>query len=675
MGSALRLVAFVAAASTSGAALAQTTALFVAATGADAGAGTEQSPFATLARARDEIRALHRSGAARPIVVTIRGGDYVLGDTVIFGPRDGGERGSSVTIRAAPGERVRLLGGRRIPTNAFARVSNPSVRARLSAVAASNVLVADLCVLGMTDLGTRKPSGFGRTLYPSPLEVFFDGAPLTLARWPNDSEVPLGTVVDPGSIPSAGDTSKRGGTFSYESPRPDRWLNPTDAWVSGFLHYGWADDSIRIARIDTATKTITLSAPHAYGLASGTPAQRYHVENVFEELDAPGEWFLDRSAGLLYLWPPTDLTGHEVVASLLEGPLVSLAGASWITFRDLTFEYGRGMGILVQGGEHARIENCAISNFGTVGVSFGKGINSAWDGLAGTDSGIAGCRITNTGAGGIILGGGDRKSLSPASNYATDNEIRDVNRLAVSIRPAILVQGVGATVAHNRISRIPQIAVYIQGNDHRVEMNEISDSVYDARDSGAIYLGRDPSERGIVIRRNYLHDIGSGRSSWTTGVYLDDGESGITVTENVFRRVGDEVFGAVFIQGGVQNRIEANTFIDCALAVGTSVWTAARWQQQFAQGGLWESRLLRDVDIRKPPFPARYPELQHFFGSPYEPSTNLVTGNVAANCAAFLSGKKASATVSGNTIATDVRELTLPQWVGEVGPRTKVGPH
>ena len=30
------------------------------------------------------------------------------------------------------------------------------------------------------------------------------------------------------------------------------------------------------------------------------------VENIFEELDAPGEWFLDAKTGTLYFYPPPD---------------------------------------------------------------------------------------------------------------------------------------------------------------------------------------------------------------------------------------------------------------------------------------------------------------------------------------------------------------------------------
>ena len=70
--------------------------------------------------------------------------------------------------------------------------------------------------------------------------------------------------------------------------------------------------------IDTVEKLITLTSPHLYGVASGRDFQQYIALNILEELDSPGEWYLDRSEGILYFWPPSDYSKAVFSVSLLE---------------------------------------------------------------------------------------------------------------------------------------------------------------------------------------------------------------------------------------------------------------------------------------------------------------------------------------------------------------------
>ena len=92
---------------------------------------------------------------------------------------------------------------------------------------------------------------------------------MKLARWPNDSLVPIGKVLDPGSIPRNGDSSQRGGKFTYAAERPARWKYANEIWISGFFRYGFADDAVRIAKLDTISKTITTARETIYGFEGG----------------------------------------------------------------------------------------------------------------------------------------------------------------------------------------------------------------------------------------------------------------------------------------------------------------------------------------------------------------------------------------------------------------------
>lgn len=655
---------------------------FVSTTGNDGASGDEAHPFASLGRARDAIRALKaRQGLpAGGVRVEIAGGAYRLDQTLAFGPEDGGAPGAPIIYEAAPGQSVSLQGGRLLPASAFHPVMDPSILARLDAAALGHVLVVDLGSLGITDYGQHQMEGFWHPLLPSALELFLDGTPMTLARWPNAGEVSMAGVVDPGSTPRTGDTTNRGGTFSYSGDRPLRWKEPTEGWVRGWFHWPWADDCLRIAAVDTTARTLTLAAPHLYGLALGQPGLGYHVENLIEELDSPGEWYLDPTQGRLYFWPPTPLPGHEVAVSMLETPLVSIEGTSCLVFRNLTLEYGRGMGVFIGSGDNNRIEHCTLRDFGTVGVSIGQGIlgpasvhyestgtpwegqvgdlvahlytNSAWDFGGGTDNGVVACQLYDLGGGGIVLGGGDRKTLTPGGNYAIDNDLHDVNRLAVSNHPALFIHGVGAYALHNRIHAVPQMAIYLQGNDHRVEFNEVFGVMTQGQDMGAIYLGRDPSERGNQIRWNYLHDIGNSTGPDTCGIYLDDGECGVQVEGNVFYRVGGGGQGAIFVNGGHEHRFENNIFIQCPVCVGLALWTDAEWLSHFGPGTLWERRLLQAVDIRVPPYSTRYPLLAGFYGAPQNTTTNLIDDNLAVACGLLHSGQEAWCTLGTNLMTS-----------------------
>ncbi len=90
------------------------------------------------------------------------------------------------------------------------------------------------------------------------------------------------------------------GKFVYEGDRPSRWAKENNVWLQGYWFWDWADQYQQVASINTTAHTIALKPPcHHYGYRKG---MRFYAVNVLAELDAPGEWYLDRTAGMLYLW-------------------------------------------------------------------------------------------------------------------------------------------------------------------------------------------------------------------------------------------------------------------------------------------------------------------------------------------------------------------------------------
>ena len=75
-------------------------------------------------------------------------------------------------------------GGRRVPSDRFHHVSDSHVLQRLGQAARGKVLELDLTAADISDLGTLRPYGFGKS-WNAPLEIFINGKPLRLAEWPN----------------------------------------------------------------------------------------------------------------------------------------------------------------------------------------------------------------------------------------------------------------------------------------------------------------------------------------------------------------------------------------------------------------------------------------------------------------------------------------------------------
>ncbi|MBM3500780.1 MAG: hypothetical protein FJX74_19140, partial [Armatimonadetes bacterium] len=298
--------------------------LFIAADGSDANAGTRERPLATLQGARDAIRALKAGGLpAGGVTVCVRSGVYPAADTLVLEAEDSGTEAAPIIYRAEEPGSVTFTGGAAV--EGFEPVTDPAVLARLPEEARGKVLQTDLRAQGLTDLGEVQPIGMSRPGHPV-LELYFDGKPMSLARWPNEGFVQTGKILDPQ------------GTFEYEGDRPTRWGQAQDAWVYGYFRWLWADDSVPIGAIDTQTRQLKLGLPTGYGeTVQGAP---YYVFNLLEEIDRPGEWYLDRDSGLLYFLPPSDPAQAEVTLSMLSGPFATLTDASWVTLEGFTFELG-----------------------------------------------------------------------------------------------------------------------------------------------------------------------------------------------------------------------------------------------------------------------------------------------------------------------------------------------
>ncbi len=612
---------------------------YVAANGNDAWSGKlpaptpdgADGPFATLERARDAVRTIGRGpgNAGGPIRVVVRNGAYRLKRTLEFDARDSGTPGAPVVYRACPGEEVRVTGAVRLPPAAFRPVTDPAVRVRLAPEVRDRVLQVDLRALGITELGTFPVRFRGMPDVP---ELFINDRRMPLARWPDKGWTTIAKIVDSGSVPRGGDTNRRGGVFEYSGDRPRRWTAGTGVWLRGYWCFDWFSEALRVKMIDPEAHRIDLAAPTVYGVRQGNPSpRRWYAFNLLEELDAPGEYFIDRKARRLYFLPPAEVSNARIELSMLRGPALRTQDTSHLVLRGFIIESTRNAGIEIHGGTDVRLQACEVRNTRGVGINVSGG----------TRHRIEACDIHDTGTGGIILAGGDRRSLTPAGHEAVNNHIWRYSCHQLTYANALLIRGVGNRAAHNLIHDAPHQAIGIDGNDHVFEFNIVHHVCMETDDCGAYYKGRNPSCRGNIVRYNFWYDIGSPMGHGNAAVYFDDGDGGDTVFGNIFLRCGEPgggSFGTVFSHGGHDLTADNNIFIQCKRALGSSPWNFKRWKAMI-DGALWQKRLLREVDITRPPYTTRYPGLVGFMDpKPDQTRVSRARRNVFVMCAEVKSG-------------------------------------
>lgn len=662
--------------------------VFVSLSGSDRHAGTVHAPFRTVQRAL--LEAVNVAGPDT-LVIHVRGGTYHLSVSIAVNGLK-----TPVRINNYQGEQVVFHGGQYLDGSRFEKASQKSVLARVPPVAREHLLEIDLRQQGVSDFGKLKQHGFGIIPEPAPLELFINGVPQTLARYPNgDGLLMIGAVHDEGSIPRNGDFTNRGAEFGFEYERPLQWRHAKDIWLHGKFSYGYNDDHLRIAAIDYEKRSFRMAQDHLYGVVTSTPryidstknrhvagltVRGYYAYNLLEEIDEPGEYYVDRETGRLYHYPHAEPTNAALEVSVLEDPLLSVKDAAGLHISGIRFTCSRGMGIYLENSSRITIDRCEFSNLGTVGISMGQKLqdNERVYHIDGSPKQefieardfrevlISNCKVSNTGTGGIILSGGDRGTLQAGNNRIHNTEFHHTDRINHAYSPAVKIYGVGNQVSNCHFHDLRHQAIAFMGNDHVIEYSRFERVCTEADDMGAIYTGRDPASRGTEIRYNYLLDI-QPRDAETSiaGIYIDDGSGGIGIRNNFFERVGNpghyRNFAAVFYHGGHDNVLESNTFLDCRMAVGQSPWSDANWAD-FLRTGMMQHRLTVEVDIGSEIYQSRYPGLKDFFSRSGK-RTNLIKGNLLVNTPLVQNG---DFTLRDNCLVTNMLTTAVEADYGDV---------
>ena len=377
-------------------------------------------------------------------------------------------------------------------------------------------------------------------------QLFVNGSRRQRPRLPKQGTYSLaGEVILPPDYHGAGLRFKKGDILAS-------WTNLNDIEVV-ILQY-WTEARLLISDLDS--KTLTAYFKHS-SWRPLTWSKGYYLDNVFEGLNDPGQWYLDRKTGRLIYWalPGEVINRAEIIAPRIQ-QLLRLEGepqagrfVEYITFRGLTFSHTAAplptggyaypqaevpvpSAIYVQGGRHCTFEKNDLVRLGQWALEISRGC---------LDNRIEANRIHDVGAGGIKIGEeknpeDDRDETCRA--VITDNLIYDGNKVYLGA-PAVWIGQSGQNqVAHNEIKGPWQWGIsvgwtwdYLPINlsrDNRIEFNHIHHlGKGELGTHGAIYcLGLSP---GTVVRHNLIHHIFGGGC----GIILDQGCSGVLVENNL----------------------------------------------------------------------------------------------------------------------------------------------
>lgn len=455
------------------------TVVFVSPEGRDNGRGSAKSPFRTVERALAETR----KSSARESVIYLREGTYRLSEPLVLTPAD-----SNLTISSCRGERAVISG---------AELLEPVWRPWKE-----GICVASVKSTGAMDVLT------------------VDGTVRPMARYPDYDS----TAVRLGGTAADADSPER----------VARWKNPRGGYLHAMHSHDWGDFHFRIAGAESGK--LKLEGGWQNNRRSGLHRQNRMVENIFEELDAPGEWFYDTADGLLYYYP---LPGEDPAGALFEAArlkhLVELRGTSQNPVRNVSivgvefcgtartfmehyepllrsdWTIYRGGAIVLEGTEDCSIRCCDMQNLGGNAVFF-SGYNRR--------SSVSGCHIRNVGASAVCFVGRPEAVRSPSFEYGKsvpanlldrtpgpcgeeypahcvmyDNLIHHIGFCEKQVAGAQISMSSHITVSHNTIYRTPRAGINIGDGTwggHVVEDNDVFETVLETGDHGAFNSwGRD----------------------------------------------------------------------------------------------------------------------------------------------------------------------------------------
>lgn len=670
--------------------------IFVSTVGDDSGDGSEEEPLRTLEKAIDVANEM-REDSDKLIEILLREGTYSVTNTIkiINSQKDD----SLLKISAYQDEKVTINAGVDIPLSAMNIADSDFTNAIIDKPNAGSVLQYNLKDAQIEDFGEISLRGhLISDEKEAQAELSLNGEVQKLAGWPNGEYTGLIKPIDSNEYGKRTKSGIANGcSFKVNYDRPSQWSKPEQAWLSGTIGPNYEFDYYPVSRFDSKEKRVYLSRG---ALEKYYTEPYYRFENVPEELDEPGEYYIDRQSGMLYFYPPEDAPKDSVLTITMSTPTLDVSrkapnsmfrieNSKNIVFENLIFKGGRGSAITGKNNSNIKFINCEINSFGENGIRFD----------ASTDITISDCKIHDVGQDGILfVSCGNYQTLSPSNIVVSNNDIYNFARLERSYKTGIGFgyRCVGATAANNHIHNGPHAGMIFYGVNNDIYGNEFDNLVTEFSDMDALYCNNSnyPWERGNKIHNNYFHDIGkssmNGRHQINVrAIRTDNRGCGLNIYENLFYNIGDggngngnNGIGAITAEG-TRNRIFNNLFVDCNEAYFNTL--QYKEIETADDGTLYPDTIINSsgvevantingakvADLKKrmenylPVYGKQFPELyNYFYEHPNMSKTNEFKNNMIINIAIPLSnfngtqneegfrGSQMLTAASGNYVST-----------------------
>ncbi|RME94421.1 MAG: hypothetical protein D6766_05845, partial [Verrucomicrobia bacterium] len=567
--------------------------------GRDTQPGTAAAPLASLEGARRWIAAHHLAGR-EPVTVWVHGGTYHLDQTFHLGPQDSGTAEAPVTYRAVPGEAVTLKGSLPVDANAWEPWRDGIYRQSLKGTPLEGRVFNQLFMNDRRMVRARYPNWD----YANPLRT--GRGYLHAVRGKSMKKI----AFDPNDLPG----------------RQTLWKHPETGIVHAFHAHNWGNFQFRIRAVDWDRHEILFGeggwqAQRRVGVGvkrPGSPGSPFYIENIFEELDAPFEWFLDTETDTLYFKPPAnvDLRSARVEAAVVRR-VVELVGVQHVHFEgfhitqtlatfmdpytDLArgdWAVHRGGAVYFQGCQDCSIRDCHIEQVGGNGI-FVDGFNRRIH--------IRGCLVEDTGDSAVCFVGDPKAvrdyqtweaprekitDLTPGpktDDYPADCSVqncilRDVGVYGKQTSGVLVSMAMDITIDHCSIYRIARAAVTFNDGTwggHVLSNCDIYDAVLDTGEHGPFNAwGRERFWKGRQLNKDWvrldaiktvvLHHnrVGNYRPAVSAGnwtIDLDDGSSNFEIHHNLM------LGSTLKLRDGYFRRVWNNIMVS-AVPVGLHVW-------------------------------------------------------------------------------------------------------
>lgn len=379
---------------------------YVSTTGNDSNAGTAESPFATIKRARDEVRKINDDMSGN-IIVHVAEGTYKLSDTLTFDERDSAS--GDWHIRYIADGNALISGGEEINGFTLYDAEKNIYAAKVS----DEALFRQLYMNGEKLIRSRSNNDYSTKIIGAS-RFYADGTmiPENLNRWDETSLV----QADYGEIYLKADE------FKSFNNLEDVELHILTAWVKNVLRVKSAQtkDGLTTIRIQNEENDLIFNRPHpdidGYSHMNNREFT-YYIENAYELIDEDKEWYLDETTDTVYIKVPadTDMSSAEVIApkleTLIKAEPTDGSKIKNLSFEGFTFAYSNWTvpstdGLVdIQGGMYANYCIFATNDIGVL-----RPASALY--FADTENLIIkGCTIENIGAAGIDLAKGTKNSL------------------------------------------------------------------------------------------------------------------------------------------------------------------------------------------------------------------------------------------------------------------------